>query len=363
MSRQSTRWVNIAMIAALAFMTTAWSCEKEHVEEEPLIRPVRSMTIEPQALGGFIAVTGTIEPRTEANLGFRIAGKLIDRAVDVGDKIDRDDVLARLDDQDQRNALVTSQSKLAEAEAEQTRARNAEERQRVLLARGVVAQADYDLALRAARTADAKVDAANADVRVATDRVSYTTLTADQDGVITAVGPDVGKVVQAGEMIVQVARPEDREAVFHVSEAILRSSPADPVIEVSLAEAPGVMATGHIREFSPQADPVTRTHAIRVTLENPPELMRLGASVTGRLKAPAEAVVEVPRSALLEEAGKTLIWLVDTKDKTVHRKEIVAGPPGKAGYVIVSEGLGKGDVVVTAGIHSLTDGQRILLTP
>jgi len=363
MSRQSKRRAHVAMIAVLALTTTAWSCEKEHVEEEPVIRPVRSMTVEPQPFGGSITLTGTIEARAETSLGFRIAGKLIDRPVDVGDKIDRGDVLARLDDQDQRNALLTSQSNLAQAEAEQTRARNAEGRQRTLLAQGVATQADYDLALRAMRTADAQVEAAKADLRVATDRVGYTTLTADQDGVVTAVGPDAGKVVQAGEMIVQVARPADREALFHVSEAILRTAPADPVIEVALANAPGVVAVGRVREFSPQADPVTRTHSIRVALENPPEVMRLGASVTGAVRVPSEAVVELPRSALLEESGKTLVWMVDTKDRTVHRKEIVAAISGKEGYVIVSEGLSKGDVVVTAGIHSLKDGERILLTP
>lgn len=363
MSRQSKRRAHVAMIAVLTLTTAAWSCEKERAEEAPVIRPVRSITVEPQSFGGSITLTGTIEARAETNLGFRIAGKLIDRPVDVGDKIDRGDVLARLDDQDQRNALLTSQSNLAQAAAEQTRARNAEGRQRTLLAQGVTAQADYDLTLRAMRTADAQVEAAKADLQVATDRVGYTTLTADQDGVVTAVGPDAGKVVQAGEMIVQVARPEDREAVFNVSETILRTAPADAVIEVALANAPGVVAVGHVREFSPQADPVTRTHTIRVALENPPEVMRLGVSVMGSVKVPSVAVVELPRSALLEESGKTLVWLVDARDRTVHRKEIVAALSGKEGYVIVSEGLSKGDVVVTAGIHSLKDGERILLTP
>jgi len=107
MSRQSKRRAHVAMIAVLALTTTAWSCEKERAEEAPVIRPVRSVTVEPQAFGGSVTLTGTIEPRAETSLGFRIAGKLIDRPVDVGDKIDRGAVLARLDDQDQRNALLT----------------------------------------------------------------------------------------------------------------------------------------------------------------------------------------------------------------------------------------------------------------
>ena len=363
MSRPSRKRPPFAMIAVLALTTTAWTCEKEHTEEEPVIRPVRSITVEPQALGGSITVTGTIEPRAETSLGFQIAGKLIARSVDVGDTINPGDVLARVDDQDQRNALLAAQSNLAKAEAEQTRARNAEERQRTLLSKGVVPQADYDVALRVMRTAEAQVDAAKADVQVAKNRVGYTELTADQGGVVIAVGPDVVRVVQAGEMIVQVARPDEREAVFNVSEAILHSAPADPVIEVALANAPGVAVVGRVREFSPQADPVTRTHTIRVALEHPPDVMRLGASVTGQARLPSEAVVELPRTAILEESGKTLVWLVDTKSQTVHRKEVVAERSRKDGPVVVSEGLSKGDVVVTAGVHSLKDGQRVLLTP
>jgi len=363
MSRRPKRRAPFALVAALALTTTAWTCEKEHSEEEPIIRPVRSVTVEPQALGGTITVTGTIEARAQNRLGFQIGGKLIARTVDVGDPVNAGEVLARLDDQDVRNALLAAQADLATAEAEQTRARNAEERQRTLLSKGVVPQSDYDAALRARRTSEAQVDAARANAQVAKDRVGYTTLTADQGGVVTAVGPDVGKVVQAGDMIVQVARPEEREAVFNVSEAILRSTPADPVVEVTLANAPSVVAVGRVREFSPQADPVTRTHTIRVALENPPDAMRLGMNVNGGIKVPSKVVVELPRTALLEESGKTLVWLVDANNQTVHRKEVVADRSRKDGPVVVSEGLSKGDVVVTAGIHSLKDGQRVSLTP
>jgi len=351
------------VIFGILLLTTAFNCEKEKSEEESVVRPVRSITVEPHALSDSITLTGTIEPRAEINLGFRIAGKLVERSVDVGDAIDPGDVLARLDDQDQRNALLAAQGDLAKAEAERTRAVNAEERQRILLTKDVTAQADYDVALRARRTAEAQVDAAKADVQIASDRVGYTTLTADQGGVVTAVGPDVGKVVQAGEMIVQIARPEDREAVFNVSEAILHSAPGDPTIDVALASAPGITAAGRVREFSPQADPVTRTHTIRVALQNPPDAMRLGVTVTGRARHSSDAIVELPRTAVLEESGKTLVWVVDTKSRTVHRKEVVVQPVRGDGPVVVSEGLAKRDIVVTAGIHSLKDGQQVLLPP
>ena len=368
MSQRPSRRLHPEILLALALLAlaptaAAFGAGGETAQEEPVVRPVRSVTVEPRALDQSIAVTGTIEARAESSLGFRLAGKLISRAVDVGDSVKAGDILARLDDQDQRNARVAAQARLAAAEAEQTRARNAEARQRTLLSKGVVPQGDYDAALRGMRTAEAQVDAARADVQVAKDRVGYTELTADQDGVVTAVGPDAGQIVQAGDMVVRIARPEEREAVFHVSEATIRSVPKNPLIEVTLAGAPGVTAVGHVREFSPQADPVTRTHTVRVALDNPPDTMRLGATVTGRVKITGEAVVELPGSALLEERGRTLVWLVDAKSQTVHRKEVVARRVRDDGPVIVSDGLAKGDIVVTAGVHSLKDGQRVRLGP
>jgi RND family efflux transporter MFP subunit len=341
----------------------AFGAGDKTAQEEPVVRPVRSIAIEPRALDQSIAVTGTIEARAESSLGFRLAGKLISRAVDVGDSVKAGDILARLDDQDQRNAAVAAQARLAAAEAEQTRARNAEAGQRTLLARGVAPQSEYDAALLGMRTAEAQVDAARADVQVATNRVGYTELTADQDGVVTAVGPDAGQIVQAGDMVVRIARPEEREAVFHVSEAIIRSLPKDPLIEVALAGAPGVAVAGQVRELSPQADPVTRTQTVWVALDNPPDTIRLGATVTGHVKLTGEALVELPGAALIEEQGRTVVWLVDAKSQTVHRKEVVAGRLRDGGPVIVSDGLAKGDIVVTAGVHSLKEGQRVRLAP
>ena len=164
--------------------------------------------------------------------------------------------------------------------------------------RGTTTQALYDAALLSKRTADARVVAAQAALQSARDRVGYTELAADRDGVVTAVGPDAGQVVEVGAMVVRIAQPEEREAVFNVAEAGVRSAPKDPVIEVALAGAPDITAVGHVREVSPQADPVTRTHTVRIALENPPDALRLGATVTGRLKQPPAPVVELPGTAI-----------------------------------------------------------------
>ncbi|WP_205215845.1 efflux RND transporter periplasmic adaptor subunit [Azospirillum brasilense] len=350
------------LVALLALAPALAACQPQgghHAEAAPVIRPVRTVTVEPVTfrMGG--SATGTIEARADADLGFRIAGKLVERKVDVGSLVKAGDVLARLDDQDQRNALRTAEANLASAKADQVQARNEEGRKRELLANGNAPQAQYDAALLAMRTADAKVIATQAALQSARDRVGYTELRADRDGVVTTIGAEPGQVVEAGQMVVRVAQPEEREAVFNVAETGIRAAPKDPVIEVSLAGAPDIAAVGRVREISPQADPVTRTHTVRIALDNPPDALRLGATVIGRLKQPPAPVVELPGTALFEEAGRSFVWIVDPKAQTVRRQPVVIRAREGDGPVIVTEGLTRGDVVVTAGVHSLSEGQRV----
>jgi membrane fusion protein, multidrug efflux system len=211
------------------------------------------------------------------------------------------------------------------------------------------------------RTADAKVVAAQAARQTSRDRVGYTELLADRDGVVTGVGPDAGQVVEVGEMVARIAQPEEREAVFNVAEAGVRSAPKEPVIEVALAGAPDITSVGHVREVSPQADPVTRTHTVRIALESPPDALRLGATVTGRLKQPPAPVVELPAPAVVHEAEQTFVWVVDPKQQTVKRRTVSTRPGQAGGPVVVTDGLAQGDIVVTAGAHSLAEGQRVRL--
>jgi membrane fusion protein, multidrug efflux system len=352
------------LVMATTVAITLGGCEQRSApvaDAAPVIRPVRTIVVQPVSFSLAGSVTGTIEARAEADLGFRIAGKLIERKVDVGDGVRAGDVLARLDDQDQRNALRTSEADLAAANAEQVQASNEEARKRELLSRGNTTQVLYDAALMSKRTADAKVVATRAGLETARDRAGYTELVADRNGVVTSVGADAGQVVEVGEMVVRVAQPEEREAVFNVAEAGVRSAPKEPVIEVALSGAPDITAVGRVREVSPQADPVTRTHTVRIALENPPDALRLGATVTGRLKQPPAPVVELPGTAIIQENERNFVWVVDPQDQTVRRRAVSTRPGHVDGPVVVTDGLAQGDIVVTAGVHSLAEGQRVRL--
>ena len=185
-------------------------------------------------------------------------------------------------------------------------------------------------------------------------------LTADGPGAVTAVGAEPGEVVQAGKMIVEVARQGPRDAVFDVPEQLMRTGPRDPLVQIALTNDPTVRATGRVREVSPQADATTRTWRVKVGIIDPPQSMQLGATVTGSIKLAAPPGVELPASALTEANGQPAVWVVNPQGKTVSLREVDVSryDPGS---VVISKGLENGEVVVTAGVQVLHPGQRVQL--
>ena len=191
--------------------------------------------------------------------------------------------------------------------------------------------------------------------------MGYTVLSADAPGQVTAVGAEPGEVVRAGQTIVELARQGGRDAVFDVPEGLIRTGPRDPVVEIALNDDAEVKATGRVREVAPRADASTRTFRVKVGLIDPPEAMRLGSTVTGRIRLAAPPGVEVPASALTESDAAPAVWVVDPHDQTVSLRKVKV-LRYDATSIVISEGLERGDAVVTAGVHVLHPGQKVRLT-
>ena len=347
---------------ALPFLATLTlsACGPAEEAEAPEVRPVRTVTVSKREAGSTVTLTGRIEAQDEAALGFRIAGRLMERPVNVGDRVQPGQIIARLEPQNEMNALRSAQANLAAVQAKLTQTRNHFERQETLLAQGWTTRALFDEAQKARDTAQAQVDSAEAQLKAAHDLVSFTELKADAPGVVTATGAESGEVVQAGQMIVKLARQGGRDAVFDVPAQVLRSAPSDPVIAVNLTDDPTIMARGRVREVAPQADPVTRTFEVKIGLIDPPEGMRLGATVTGRLTMDAAPVIEIPASALTRVDRQPAVWVVDPVGNTVSLRnvDVLRFDPTK---VAVSQGLDIGEIVVTAGVQALHPGQKVRL--
>ena len=346
------------LLPAVAVMLA--SCKPDTKADAPEVRPVRTVTAEKGGAGENVVLTGHVKAENEPAIAFRIGGRMIERSVNVGDRVETGQVLAKLDPENELSALRSAESALAAAQGQLTYARGDFERQRQLLANGHTPRARFDQSQKALQSAQSQVDNTEAQLEIARDRVNWTTLKADADGTVTARGAEPGEVVQAGQMIVRLARQGGRDAVFDVPAQLLRSAPSDTEITVRLADDQSVMATGRVREVAPQADPVTRTFEVKVGLNDPPEAMRLGATVTGSVKLESEPVIAIPASALTEINRQPAVWIVDPKNLTVSMRnvELLRHDPGT---VVVAQGIETGDVVVTAGVQALHPGQKVRL--
>lgn len=354
--RRSWRAVPLAIVAALLL----GACSKEEPAAPPTPRTVRVMKIQLEGAGFGGQASGVINSRYNAQVGFLVGGRLIERKADVGMMVEKGDLLAQLDPTDYKNKLAAAQSQLNAAQSEVNQAAPQEARLKGLLKQGYTTQLEYDRALRALNTAKAHLDEAQANLRLATDQVGYTTLTADTAGAITAVGADPGQVVNAGQMIVQISQLDAREAVFAVSERAISAIRPGLVVRVALQSDPMVAVDGTVREISPTADPVTGTYTIKVSLPDAPDTMRLGAVVTGSVELKGEPVAIIPTSALLQSGTQPAVWIVSPTEKVVHRQPVKV-LRFDADNVTVSQGLKDGDLVVTAGVNWLAEGQKVSL--
>ncbi len=352
----------LAVLVALAVAVLLPACGKKPEAARTEVRPVRTVIADPKPIEDDRQAIGEIKPRHESDIGFRVAGKLVSRAVDTGVSVKKGDLLARLDEQDFQNKLRSADADVTSANAVLVEAQATEERQNQLIAKGVTTRSNVDAAVKNRRSAEAKLESAKASLDLARDQVAYAELKADFDGIVTAVGAEPGQVVNTGQMVVRLAKPEQIDAVFNIAESAFRERPAGdkPLVSVSLLSSPGTITEGRVREVAPVADPATRTYQVKVGLDNVPPQMRFGSSVLGRLKGTTAPVVVLPGSALYDKGGAPAVWLFDKASNTVKLKPVVVAR-FETDRVVLSEGLAKGDVVVTAGVNRLREGQKVRL--
>jgi RND family efflux transporter MFP subunit len=331
-------------------------------EQAPVAaRLVRAVIVEPKPILDDRQAVGDVKPRYESDLSFRVDGKVVSRRVDVGGAVKKGDTLATLDVQDYQNKLRSAEADAAAAEAVFVEAQSTEDRLAKLLKNGWTPKANYDTALHNLRSSEAKLAAAKANLALTRDQLNYTELKADFDGVITAVGAEAGQNVSAGQMVVRLAQLSDKDGVFNIAETALvdhRNEGAE--IIVWPLSNPQLTIEGVVREVSPVADPATRTYTVKVTLKDPPPRIRFGMSVGSRWKSSPALEVALPLSALFEKSGSPAVWIVDQQSDSIALKPVVVARY-EADTVFIAGGLAKGDLVVTAGINTLREGQKIRL--
>ena len=351
------RFVGLVSVLSLSLI----ACDPPpaaEVRRDP--RPVRVETAVYSTLADTFVYSGTVQARRQAELGFRVGGKIVSRAVDPGARVHARDVLAQLDPADLRLAMEGASSAVIAAEAEATNMR-AEFRRYASLGQGSPAYvaAEYDKRAAQLAMADARLTQARRQSALAQSQLGYGTLMADADGVVTAVMAEIGQVVQPGQTVVSLAHTAATEIVVDVPENRLSTVRTAPAVSVALWSQPDHVLEGRVREIGARADSASRTYAVRISLPDGNDAP-LGATATVQWTAAAAApVIVLPATALVQRDGHPAVWVLDP---TQHRATPHAVTVG--GYredrVVLLEGLKGGEQVITAGATQIDPDMAVI---
>ena len=333
------------------------ACGKPPPQTED-IRPVRVMTVAPAATSVAAELSGEVRPRIESRVGFRVAGRITDRKVEVGQRVAVGQVLATLDAADFKLGAEAARAQLEAARVDRDQQRIDFKRFQELYKQGFISGADLERRRAQLDAAEARHDSAAAQAEVSGNQAAYAELRAPEAGVITAVDAEVGQVVSAGQSVVRIAQSSEKEVVVALPESRLAELRRIPQVRVRLWSS-GAELRGRVREIAPLADPATRTYPARITLIDAPADVALGMTATVRFEAPLpQPVITVPMQALLREGDSTYVWKLDAAGSTVSRHAVqVATVAGND--LVIAAGVQPGDVLVNAGVHLLKEGQKV----
>ncbi len=352
-----------ALLIALVAVAALAACSKTEPAPDP-VRAVRTITVASQTAGGAYEYAGEVKARTESRLSFRVGGKMLKRLVDLGDAVKAGQLLAQLDAQDLRLGQDAARASVAAAQAGYDQNAADFKRYKDLADKGFIGPAELDRREMAMKTARAQLDQAKAQSSVQGNQAGYASLLADANGVITGVDLEPGMVASSGTPVLRLAHDGPRDVVFAVPEdkvGLVKALAAQSGrFKVRLWGAAGEPLPATIREIAAAADPVTRTFLVKADIgSTAANNVRLGQTATVLMELPqTTGVTKLPLSALREEQGRSAVWLVDRASMTVRSQDVkLAGAEGND--AVITAGLAPGQVVVTAGVHVLSPGQKV----
>jgi multidrug efflux system membrane fusion protein len=358
--KSASRLPELSLTAAVLVLALA-GCSR-HEEGEKTVRPVQAQKVELASADDRSVYSGEVKARYETDLGFRIGGKVVARYVDVGATVKKGQVLARLDPNDAQLNAEAARAQMTSAQNDFEFADAELNRYKSLFEQKFISKAAFDQKQNAYNVAKAKVEQQRNQYSWSHNQSTYTSLTADADGVITAINVEVGQVVNVGQTVMKLARPEQKEVVINVPESRLGELQQASEIAVTLWALANKPYLGKVREVSPSGDPATRTYAVKVSIVNADPNVKLGmtANALVRKSASDKAVALLPLTALTEVEGAPAVWVIDPHTKQVNLRPVQVGQYRGDGVTVLS-GLQREEIVVTAGVHKLLPGQQVRL--
>ena len=344
-------------VCLLPFVLTG--CGAASTEHDPRTQPplVRAATVA-SAEGVSRSFTGVVAARVQSDLGFRVAGKVLERLVDTGQTVKRGQPLMRLDAIDLSLQAAAQVQAVAAAGARAKQTADDEARNRNLIATGAISASAYERIKSLADTAKADLMAAQAQANVASNATGYATLLADADGVVIETLAEPGQVVSAGQPVVRLAKAGPREAIVHLPETV-RPAIGDRA-EAKVYGSDTKLIAARLRLLSDAADPLTRTFEARYVLDDVNANAPLGSTVTLRLSSgeAARPALEIPMAAIYDPGKGPGVWVVTGTPATVSWRAVqLLGLSDDS--ATVSAGLKPGEQVVALGAHMLEEGEEV----
>lgn len=361
MSKQSSdRKSHLALALALGAAVAVAGCGKSQAPQEP-VRSVKVLTVGVEHLQSGSEFAGEVRPRVESRLGFRVPGKIVRRQAELGQRVAAGQVLAQLDARDYQLAAEAARAQMAAATTNRDLAAADFKRYAALKDQNFISGAELERREANLKAAQAQVDQAKAQLASQGNQAAYANLVADVSGVVTAVEAEPGQVVTAGMPVVRIAQDGPRDVVFSVPEDKVAAITAGSDVAVRVwADSQGL--AGKVREIAASADPVTRTYAVKVALDAAAK-PALGATVYVMPRALSHAgtpVIKLPTSALRKDGQGTAVWVLDRSTMTLASQPVqLASADGNE--AVISAGLQPGMLVVSAGVHVLSPGQKVAI--
>ena len=349
-----SRRLSIAVFTALALT----ACGKGQAPQEP-VRAVKVLTVGESSSMTDLEFSGEVRARIESSLGFRVAGKLLSRPAEIGQRVKAGELLAQIDPQDYRVTADAAAAQLVAAQSNRDVAGADLKRYQDLHAQGFISAAELQRREAAYISAQAQWKQAQAQSSVQGNQSGYTRLLADGAGIVTSVDASAGQVVAAGQPVVRLALDGPRDVVFSVPEDKLGLLKTGDKVKVR-QWVDGKMREAVVRDVSASADSVTRTFVAKAALPKDANPV-LGSTVTVGLVLGVELApktIKLPTSALRLEAGATSVWVLDPSTMTVKAQTVEVNT-AEGNDAVVTSGLQNGDQVVLSGVHVLTAGQKV----
>ena len=347
----------LAPLATLGAALLLASCQAETAPAPQIERLVQVQRVSLESGSTAREFVGVVRARHETDLAFRVGGKIVARVVNVGDRVQAGDVIARLDPQDLKLQVESAQAELAAATSNRSQATADLERYTTLKERGYAPIAQFDLKKAANDEAEGRLARAQRSLELARNQFDYAELKADADGVITATLAEAGQVVAIGQAVARLAHRGEKEAVIALPETWLEEA-RQAKATMRLWSNGDHRFQAKLRELSPQADAATRTYAARFTILDAADGIAFGMTATVALeRARATPVAKLPLAAILNRGHGPSVYVVDQGGALVQQLVTVAAFTEDA--ALVTAGVKDGDSVVTLGVQKLEAGVRV----